>query len=251
MSKSKSPSNENNEIIIKTFDEYLENINLIDAFTKMGEKVLLFRGQKESNWDLLPGLARPNCFRPDIERYEQNILAEFKRRAIPYLPKTFNIGSNWEWLALAQHYKLPTRLLDWTENPLIALFFAFEFPKDNEADRSVWVFGAAENEFADSNNIKVDPFSLEKTQVYVPNQMTQRITAQSGWFTVHKYMQSRNKFLAFNKNATYKSRVFKMIFSNVLREHILLRLDRLGINSFSVYTDLEGLSTYLTWKHFK
>jgi len=239
------------DVVITSLDQYLDTINTLDAFSTMGSKVLLFRGQKEASWELLPGLGRPNYFRPEIEKFESNILNEFKRRAIPFLPKTFDSKSNWEWLALAQHYKLPTRLLDWTENPLVALFFAFEFTKDNEGDRAVWVFGAAESEFADSNNASVNPFTLGQTKVFVPNQMTQRITAQSGWFTVHKYMQDKKNFLPFNKNATYKSRVSKMIFSNALRDNLLLRLNRLGVNSFSIYPDLEGLSTFLSWKHFK
>lgn len=241
----------NPDISITSFDEFLSTIDEADIDSKKGAKVLLFRGQTESNWDLLPGLARPNYFRENIIQHEKSILSEFKRRSIPFLPKTFNSNSDWEWLALAQHYKLPTRLLDWTENPLVALFFAFEFAKDNETDRAVWIFGAAEDELADTGNVSVNPFSLPKTQVYVPNQVTQRITAQSGWFTVHKYMSDKEKFLAFNKNSHYKSRIYKLIIPNALRVNILNRLDRLGINSFSIYPDLEGLSSFLSWKHFK
>lgn len=241
----------NNNIKIGSFESYLETINTFDDFTTLGEKVLLFRGQKESTWDLLPGLGRPNCIRPNIEIYEKEVLKEFKRRAIPFLPNSFNSNSNWEWLALAQHYKLPTRLLDWTENPLVALFFAFESVNSTEMDRAVWVFGPNDDEFVDSNDPSISPFSLTKTKIYIPNQVTQRITVQSGWFTVHKYIVGSNKFISFNQNKYYKNRVFKIIIPNKLRKSILLRLDRLGINSFSIYPDLEGLSSFLSWKHFK
>jgi hypothetical protein len=237
--------------IIESFEDYLNNINVFDVFSTIGSKTSLFRGQLESEWDLLPGLARPKFFRDNIEEHEKKLLLEFKRRAIPFLPNSFNANSDWEWLALAQHYKLPTRLLDWTENPLVALYFAFEYPKDNNNDRVVWSFSASANEFAESNNLKIKPFSLSKTQVYMPNQVTQRITAQSGWFTVHKYMKDTNKFIALNKNTIYKDRIFKMVIPNKLRDEILFRLDRLGVNSFSIYPDLEGLSTYLSWKHLK
>lgn len=64
-------------------------------------------------------------------------------------------------------------------------------------------------------------------------------------------MQAKNNFLAFNKNTNYKPRIFKITISNNLRTEFLERLDRLGVNSFSIYPDLEGLSTFLSWKHFK
>lgn len=240
-----------NEIVVNSLDEYLENIHNYDALCAAENSILLFRGQKEVSWDLLPGLGRPNFYRPEIEKFESNILSEFKRRAIPFLPKTFDSKSNWEWLALAQHHKLPTRLLDWTENPLVALFFAFEHIKENKQDRAVWFFRADENEFADSNDSTVNPFTLDSTKVFVPNQITQRITAQSGWFTVHKYLKEKSKFLALNKNSTHRGRITKIVISNKYRDNFLLRLNRFGVNSFSIYPDLEGLSTFLSWKHFK
>lgn len=147
-------STTNSDIEIQNFDEFLSVINEADIPSKRTNKVLLFRGQMEKSWDLLPGLARPKYFRPEILQFENNILSEFKRRAIPFLPKTFNSSSEWEWLALAQHYKLPTRLLDWTENPLVALFFAFEFVKDNNEDRAVWIFAAKDDEIVDSSNLE-------------------------------------------------------------------------------------------------
>jgi type I restriction enzyme M protein len=50
------------------------------------------------------------------------MLEKFKREAIPYL--TIKPNDDWDWLALAQHHGLPTRLLDWTQNPLVAVGIA-------------------------------------------------------------------------------------------------------------------------------
>jgi len=56
---------------------------------------------------------------------------------------------------------------------------------------------------------------------------------------------------SFNKNSNYSRGVMKLTISDDLRGDILERLDRLGVNSFSIYPNLEGLSSFLTWKHFK
>ncbi len=92
----------------------------------------IYRGEGKSTYRLLPKIGR--CY-----NYHSTVLADvrarkfsltdeiasfqdFKIRAYPYLK---HIPQNdWEWLTLAQHHGLATRLLDWTENPLVAGFFA-------------------------------------------------------------------------------------------------------------------------------
>lgn len=251
MKEKKAPFLNRVKIKIESFEDYLNVINNSSLLSFNEKSTFLFRGQSDSTYNLLPGIARPKYLRDNILKYEEEVISEFKRRATPFLPKSFNTKSDWEWLALAQHYKLPTRLLDWTENPLVALYFAFEMPKKENSYRSVWVFVAEKKDFANSNDKKTNPFNLSQTQVYAPNHITERITSQSGWFTVHKFMEDEKKFISFNSNSLYRNRIFNIVIPNELRDDILLKLNRLGINSFSIYPDLEGLSNFLTWKHFK
>lgn len=80
---------------------------------------LWFRGQSTAEWDLKPGFHRilDHC-----ERTETDYLNQF-RQITSNNPIAFKLDK-WGWLTFAQHHMLPTRLLDWSTQPLIALFFA-------------------------------------------------------------------------------------------------------------------------------
>ena len=81
----------------------------------------VFRGQLDIEWRLIPGLLRSG---PYDKQTENRLLNEFQRAARPYLQKP-PLGFL-QWMALAQHHGLPTRLLDWSESALVALFFALQ-----------------------------------------------------------------------------------------------------------------------------
>lgn len=88
----------------------------------------IFRGEGSYNTsELLPKIGRDGVVREEkyhLAQIERIILKQFQLRAITHLPRTPK--SDWEWLAIAQHCGLPTRLLDWTKNPLAAAFFCFK-----------------------------------------------------------------------------------------------------------------------------
>jgi hypothetical protein len=96
------------------------------------------------------------------------------------------------------------------------------------------------------------PFDQTITRVFRPNHVTPTITVQSGWFTVHEYLPDTAMFNPLNKHDDYSTRLVEFtIEDETLRHTLLSMLDKMGINSFSLFPDLYGLSEYLEWKKFK
>ena len=98
------------------------------------------------------------------------MLRLFKEQSLPFL--NFTPSNDWEWLALAQHHGLPTRLLDWTTNPLVAAYFAVE--KEHNGDSAVYAYRT--RNFLNISD-KPDPFKTKKFGKFIPSHVTQRWSA--------------------------------------------------------------------------
>lgn len=88
----------------------------------------LFRGEHDASWEPQTSLERHTPKEVFLSRAEDKLLYEFKRRAHFYLAPEFipDAHDDGEWLALMQHFGAPTRLLDMTRSPYLALYFAVE-----------------------------------------------------------------------------------------------------------------------------
>jgi hypothetical protein len=108
-----------------TVDEFWSDFMSL-AYKEAGGADFIFRGITDEGHELIPSIGRntKDNTKGDISSLEDALLSGFKRLTAPIVQPAPSY--DWEWLFLAQHYGLPTRILDWSTNPFVALFFAAE-----------------------------------------------------------------------------------------------------------------------------
>ena len=196
----------------------------------------IFRGEDKADYLLQPKIGRPETWRKDYSYFYNNeawLFDEFKRRAPAFLVGQAVPQTDWEWLALAQHHGLPTRLLDWSKSALVAAFFAVE-AQGNKGDAVVYAFKPEGTVYVPL--AVPHPFLIPKVVRFDPVLVSNRIIAQSATFTIHPRP---------NEEFSPSERFQKFVIPQSACGPFKSRLNNLAINRASLFPGLDGIASHL------
>jgi hypothetical protein len=250
---------------IRTLQEYTQLV----ADLMVGDTQLWYRGVGKASHPLKPSLYRHPTITDASELLglEQKLLQRFRERSIPYEERPFIRQENWEYLFLMQHFGVPTRLLDWTENPYIGLYFAVTAadidPSTLQASEaaSIWVLNPGpwnEKSLADISfppeilsvpDQALESFEPQPDVTYMRNapvamyglHNSSRIVAQRGVFTI--FGQSTDSLDniyqagSFDPDTVVQAQIPEDAVHSIMRA-----LFATGITDSVVYPDLAGLA---------
>ena len=226
-----------NSIPIKDVPEFLERVSIYDLVGG----TLLFRGQSKRG-NLLPGIARKDP-KKKTTSVEKSMLADLRKHGLTMIPSYVDFDNDWDMLVLAQHFGMKTRLLDWTSNALAAIWFACS----SRGTGDCYVY-TLEADSLMLESLKGSPFSQKKTKVINPSLSNDRIIAQSGFFTAHRYSETASRFVPLERNPDVKKHLTEYVIAGKHREGFLMTLERCGVTSKSIYPDIEGVCRFLNWR---
>ncbi len=228
---------------------------------------MLYRGQSKEEWELQPkyrriihnsGLSPSQVAEAcDSERMEQQMVEEFRRSAgrLGEASTVQNFEDPISWLFVMQHYGVPTRLLDWSRSPYVALYFAVRDAW--EADGALWCFYetalSEDHKNIGSNGEAVLPKHIRDWEhfffcrdtsphVYVVDApvCTDRMLAQQGSFTMcRNHLSGHGE--GIGQSCKGDKRCCKIVISSKCKEEIFIHLKLMNVSSENLFPGIDGV----------
>lgn len=236
---------------INTYDDFEKIVNNIrnGRIPFIGEDYWeIYRGQSKDSYSLISGITRNISKKEDVIEIENKVLNEFKKvldeknlteKYIQLSENSNDYENEWRWLEQAQHYRLPTRLLDWTIKPEIALFFAVE--NNFEDVGQFWIYKTPLNWNCDDHfeiNPKSETLNLISNSSfflgsdYINKIAEQRRAFQDGKFSFQDFS---NSLIPLEKQKDLQEIIIKYTINPSSKKALLKKLNEQNINKDSVY----------------
>lgn len=215
-----------------------------------------FRGHADASWELLPGFMRATS-----DTSETTLLNRFRQSAAMLADR--RPTTSFDWTFLMQHYGVPTRLLDWSESPLISMYFAVEdWSTRPDTDAALWclwptvlnqnanIVDKVEGQYIPSfEDVELQGYTVDSLRpntrielfpvATIATRNNARIQAQMGTFTIH-----HNKRIAI-EDVGDGAHVAKYTIPHDVREALAADLKLLGMTRFSLFPELASVGAIL------
>jgi hypothetical protein len=240
----------------------------------------LFRGQANFDYSLQPSIERAVSIGLEYKRRhleddeplgrvqnETEALDKFRRGAHHFLSHLPEPNSTVDWLALMQHHGAPTRLLDWTYSPYVALFFALE--QAHDGDGAIWAIDQSWITAQTKKHLsEYDAWEANERRSYInrsiisngmpeplivvaePHQINQRMMAQQGTFLCPlrydaTFMNTLSLMLLDQDGVRSRPVISKIRIASPCRMQFLRKLRTMNIHNASLYPGLDGFAKSL------